>query len=65
MHVSYPKTLTKMNICSERTLPFHTLNEHILLIKRDFEMKLSLGKIVSRACANVPNANILHVFLHI
>ena len=33
IHVSYIKTLTEIELCSERILTFCTLNEHILLIK--------------------------------
>ena len=46
MHVSYFKTLTKIYIYLEHILSFRTLNEHILLIKRDYEMRRCLTKIV-------------------
>ena len=56
MHVSYLKTLTKIDICSECMLSFRTLNEYILLVKRDCEIRRSLRKILSRARVNVPDA---------
>ena len=47
MHVSYPKTLTKMDICSECMLSFRTLNEHILLVKRDYEIIYIYKKVIT------------------
>ena len=45
-----------MNICLERTLSFHTLNKHLLLVKHDSEKSQSLTKIMSRARVHVPDA---------
>ena len=56
MHLSYPKTLTKMELCSVHILWFHTLNKHILLIKHDSDDDRSLGKTVFWARASAPYA---------
>ena len=56
MHLSYPKTLTKIELCSVNILWFHTLNEHILLVKRDSDDSRSLGKTVFWARASAPDA---------
>ena len=58
MHVSSQKTLTKTDFCSYHILSFYTLNIHMLLIKRGFETSQYLTKVLSRACAKVPNAKI-------
>ena len=55
------KTLTKMDLCSERTLSFHTLNEHILLVKRDSEMSRFLAKVLLQAHMKVSKAKILNL----
>ena len=60
MHVSSSRTLTKTDICSECTLSFHALNEHILLIKRDYEIGRALTKILLWACVKVLDAKILN-----
>ena len=39
------KTLLKTIAHSKSTLTLYTLNEHILLIKRDFEISQNLGKL--------------------
>ena len=56
MTLSYPKTLTKIDFRLERTLSFHTLNTHILIIKRDSDDDRSLAKILSRARVHIPEA---------
>ena len=56
MPLSYPKTLTKMDLCLEQILSFCTLIEHILLVKRVSDEGRSLGKMGSRARASVPDA---------
>ena len=58
MYVSYPKTSTKIEIYSECILPFCTLNDHILLTKRDSEMRRYLGKILFKARVSAPDAKI-------
>ena len=46
MYVSYLKTLMKTELCSYRVFSFCTLNGHILLLKRDYEMRRYLEKIM-------------------
>ena len=53
IHVSYQKTLVKTDVYSERIFWFCTLNEHILLVKRDSETCRFLTKVLSRACTRV------------
>ena len=56
IHLSYPKALTKMKLCSVNILWFHTLNMHILLIKRVSDESRSLGKTVFWARVSAPDA---------
>ena len=44
MYLSYLKILTKIELCSENILSFHTLNEHILLVKRVSDKYQTLEK---------------------
>ena len=45
-----------MELCSVNILWFHTLNEHILLVKRDYDDDRSLGKTVLWARVSAPDA---------
>ena len=56
--LSYLKTLTKMELCLVHILSFHTLNEHILLIKCASDDGQYLKNNVYCVCANAPNTNI-------
>ena len=56
MTLSYPKTLTEIDLRQEHNLSFRTQNKHILLIKRDFDDDRSLAKILSWARVSTPEA---------
>ena len=61
MHASYQKTLTTIDICSERILSFCTLNEHILLLKHDYDTGRSLAQKLSWAHAMVSDDKFLYL----
>ena len=61
MHVSYQKTLTKNDFCSGRILSLYTLNEHILLVKRDSETCRYLIKVLSWAHVRVFDIKMLYL----